>query len=260
MSPFFYLVTHPSSLKEYICAAVFHKGSNKQFYEFFQNVLGYTPINIKIYQVAFLHRSKSIQLQHGYKVNNERLEYLGDAVLSSMVADMLYRKYPKQGEGFLSELRSKLVSRASLNKLAVKIGLEQLIYYNKAQHGVFKSMDGDAFEALVGAIYLEKGYEFTYKVVIDRVIKNYMDVDGIAKSEWNFKGRLIDWCQRNHKTIAFEQLRDIIQGPNNRHQYECRVCIDGEPGASAIDYSIKGAEQLAAEKTYKQLKANGVLL
>lgn len=259
MSPFFYLVAHPVAFKEYISAAVFHQGNNKEFYKFFQNVLGYTPIYTKVYQVAFLHRSKSIQLGHGQKVNNERLEYLGDAVLSSMVADMLYKKYPLQGEGFLSELRSKIVSRASLNKLAVKIGLEQLIQYNKEQQGVFKSMDGDAFEALVGAIYLEKGYDFTYKVIIDRVMMNFMDIERLASSEWNFKGRLIAWGQQTHKTIAFEQLRAITQGPNNRRQYECRVCIDGQLGASAMDYSIKGAEQLAAEKTYKQLQSQGLI-
>ncbi|MBP9990362.1 MAG: ribonuclease III [Bacteroidales bacterium] len=260
MSSFLYFVSHPAAFKEYVWAAVFHRGGNRQFYMFFQNVLGYTPKNTKIYQVAFLHRSKSIQVQHGYKINNERLEYLGDAVLSSMVAHLLYRKYPMQGEGFLSELRSKIVSRSNLNKLAEKIGLDQLINYNRAQQGVFKSMDGDAFEALVGAIYLEKGYDFTYKVIIDRVMKDYLDIDALANSEWNFKGRLIDWGQRNHKVVAFEQVRAIMHGPNNRRQFECRVSIDGVPGASAIDYSIKSAEQLAAEKTYKQLGEQGLLV
>jgi ribonuclease-3 len=106
----------------------------------------------------------------GWRVNNERLEYLGDAVLSAVVAEFLYKKYPHQGEGFLTEMRSKLVSRANLNKLAQKIGLSQLIQYNRESHGVFKSIDGDAFEALVGAIYLEKGYRFTRRVIIKKIM------------------------------------------------------------------------------------------
>ena len=136
-----------------------HK-ENKEFYSFFKNILGFTPRRTKIYQVAFIHKSKSIETLQGRRINNERLEYLGDAVLSAIVAEYLYKKYPYKGEGFLTELRSKIVSRNNLNKLAQKIGLSQLIQYNKEQQGVFKSIDGDAFEALVGAIYLEKGFNF----------------------------------------------------------------------------------------------------
>ena len=125
---------------------LFQKKENKEFYSFFKNVLGFTPRNTSTYQIAFIHKSKSQETYQGKKINNERLEYLGDAVLSAIVAEFLYKKYPYQGEGFLTEMRSKIVSRASLNKLAQKIGLSQLIQYNKESQGLFKSIDGDAFE------------------------------------------------------------------------------------------------------------------
>lgn len=234
-----------------------YKRENKEFYDFFRNVLGFTPRKTEVYQLAFIHRSKSQNIGHGHRVNNERLEYLGDAVLSSIVAEYLYKKYPFQGEGFLTEMRSKIVSRASLNKLAQKIGLSQLIKYNKEQQGIFKSIDGDAMEALVGAIYLEKGYPFTRKLLVERIIPNYMDVEGLEHADWNYKGKLIDWGQKEGHKVSFEVVRTIIQGHANRKQYECRVVIEGCPFYSAIDYSIKAAEQLAAEKCYKRIKADG---
>jgi ribonuclease-3 len=195
----------------------------------------------------------------GWRVNNERLEYLGDAVLSAVVAEFLYKKYPHQGEGFLTEMRSKLVSRANLNKLAQKIGLSQLIQYNRESQGVFKSIDGDAFEALVGAIYLEKGYRFTRRVIIKKIMSTYLDVDAMAHTDWNFKSKLIDWGQKNHRKISFEVERVIYQGKESRRQYDVRVKIDGEPAEHAIEYSIKAAEQLAAEKTYKKLEEEGLI-
>ena len=235
---------------------------DEAFYSFFKNILGFTPRRTEIYQTAFIHRSMSVELDHGHKINNERLEYLGDAVLSAIVAEYLYRKYPYQGEGFLTVLRSKIVSRANLNKLAHKIGLSQLIRYNKEQQGIFKSIEGDAFEALVGAIYLEKGYKFTRRVIVDRVLTMHLDIDALSTQDWNFKSKLIDWGQKNRKKVAFEVTRDFYQGKKNasRKEYEVQVKVDGEPFEKAIDFSIKGAEQLAAEKTYKRLEREGVIV
>lgn len=236
-----------------------YKGENKEFYLFFKNVLGFTPRNTKLYQIAFIHRSKSLEMGQGWRINNERLEYLGDAVLSAVVAEFLYKKYPYQGEGYLTEMRSKLVSRANLNKLAQKIGLSQLIKYNRESQGVFKSVDGDAFEALVGAIYLEKGYRFTRRVIIKKILGNYIDVDAMAHTDWNFKSKLIDWGQKNRKKISFEVEHVSYQGKEGRRQYDVRVKIDGKPAEHAIEYSIKAAEQLASEKTYKVLQEQGLI-
>ncbi len=235
-----------------------HKG-NEEFYNFFKNILGFTPRRTEIYQVAFIHRSKSLATTKGHRINNERLEYLGDAVLSAIVAEYLYKKYPYEGEGFLTVMRSKIVSRANLNKLAHKIGLNDLIQYNKEQQGIFKSIEGDAFEALVGAIYLEKGYKFTRKVIVDRVIKIHLDVDALSQQDWNYKSKLIDWGQKERCKISFEVVNTTFQGKKNasRKEYEVQVLLDGEPAEKAIEFSIKAAEQLAAEKTYKKLVESG---
>jgi len=236
-----------------------YKGENKDFYLFFKNTLGFTPRNTQLYQIAFIHKSKSLDLGQGHKVNNERLEYLGDAVLSAVVAEFLYKKYPNQGEGYLTEMRSKIVSRANLNKLAQKIGLSQLVQYNRMSQGIFKSIDGDTFEALVGAIYLEKGYKFTRHIVIDKIINIHLDVDAMAHTDWNFKSKLIDWGQKNHHKISFEVERVFYQGKESRRQYDVRVKIDGSPAEHAIEYSIKSAEQLASEKTYKKYQEQGII-
>lgn len=229
-----------------------------EFYHFFKNILGYTPRKTELYRIAFTHRSQSENV-HGHRVNNERLEYLGDAVLGAVVAEYLYRKYPYEGEGFLTILRSKIVSRASLGELARKIRLPELVDYQRNSSGVFKSLGGDAFEALVGAMYLEKGYRFTRHVIVDRILRTYLDVDSIAVSDWNYKSKLIDWGQKAHRKITFEVVRSTTKGHGARREYECRVNLDGAPQQSGIEFSIKAAEQLAAEKTYKALEAAGVI-
>ncbi|MBP5327230.1 MAG: ribonuclease III [Bacteroidales bacterium] len=234
---------------------------DEAFYRFFKNILGFKPRKTDIYQVAFIHRSKSLEAPMGHRINNERLEYLGDTVLSSVVADYLYHKFPYEGEGFLTETRSKIVSRNNLNKLAKKIGLSELIQYNKEQHGIFKSIDGDAFEALVGAIYLEKGFKFTQKVLVDRILRVHLDIEAISQEEWNYKSKLIDWGQRERKKVSFEVINITTQGKkgSSRKEYEVQVRICGEPAESAVEYSIKAAEQLAAEKSYKKLQEQGLI-
>ena len=236
-----------------------HK-DNEAFYSFFKNILGFTPRSVEIYQIAFLHRSRSKETLHGHRINNERLEYLGDAVLSAVVAEYLYRKFPYQGEGFLTVMRSKIVSRANLNKVAHKIGLSQLVEYNKEQQGsVFKSIDGDAFEALVGAIYLEKGFNFTRKVLVNRIINMHMDIDALLHQDWNYKSKLIDWGQKEKVKVHFEveSVTHSDKKNGSRKEYNIRAMLGSEPGESAIEYSIKAAEQLAAEKTYKKMVETG---
>ncbi len=236
-----------------------NRREHKEFYDFFKRELGFTPRSVHLYQVAFIHKSKSELTPQGRRINNERLEYLGDALLTSMVAEMLFRRYPGKGEGYLTELRAKIVSRKSLNRLAHDIGLAQLIQYNRESQGIFKSIEGDAFEAIVGAIYLEKGYRFTRKVIVDRVILRHIDIDAIANADWNFKSKLIDWGQKNRRQVAFEVVHSFEQGPTRRRCYECRATIDGEPYESATDYTIKAAEQQAAEKTFHRIQAEGLV-
>lgn len=168
------------------------KTESPEFYRFFKNVLGFTPRRVELYRTAFIHRSVSAESE-GHRINNERLEYLGDAVLGAVVAEYLYKKYPLKGEGFLTEMRSKIVSRKSLGQLARKIGMQELIQHQRGGEGAFKSIGGDAFEALIGAIYIERGYRFTRKIIIDKMLRTYIDVDEVAQTDWNYKGKLIDW-------------------------------------------------------------------
>ncbi|MCK9199506.1 MAG: ribonuclease III [Bacilli bacterium] len=234
---------------------LFRKSTNidsrdKELKLFLKNILRCKPKNISIYKLALVHKSCFLKGKKGFKMNNERLEFLGDAVLSAIVADYLFRKYPYQGEGFLTEMRSKIVSRASLNKLAHKIGLTQHIQYSR-DGGQFLSMDGDAFEAIVGAIYLDKGYKSAYKVITKSIFSLYLDIDSLEKSDWNFKSKLIDWGQKTKQKVSYQAV-DITES-SARKQYKVQVFINEEPQETAIDFSIKAAEQLASEKTYKKL-------
>ena len=230
---------------------------DKELLMFLKNVLGCKPRNIFIYKQSLIHRSSSHKDSKGNKINNERLEYLGDTVLNTIVGHYLFKKYPYQGEGFMTEMRSKIVSRVSLNKLAIRIGLNKFIEYSKDTGGKFMSMDGDAFEALIGALYLDLGYDRTYKIITQRILNIHLDIDNLETTDWNYKGKIIDWGQRNRRTVSFE----VIETTQNhaRKQYKVQVLIDGEPQQSAVDYSIKAADQLAAEKTYKNLEKENKL-
>lgn len=242
-------------MKTRLIPRLFLRQEDKALYEFCTNVLGFYPRHTELYRIAFTHRSKSKELGHGHRINNERLEYLGDAVLSSIVADYLYHRYPDKEEGFLTELRSKIVSRNNLNRLGNTIGLSELIQFDSRSNGEFKSKEGDGVEALVGAIYLDKGYRTTQKVVVERFLRLYMDIEKLATIEWNYKSKLLDWGQQHRHKIKFEAEK--INGERNRSEYSVTVHIDEKPQSSAKASSIKVAEQLAAEKTYLHLQEEG---
>ncbi len=230
----------------------------KAMIRFLKNILGCSPKNIFLYKTALIHKSCSHIDSKGNKINNERLEYLGDTVLSTIVGDYLFKKYPLQGEGFLTEMRAKIVSRSSLNSLARKIGLVDLIEYNKTLNLGFASIYGDAFEALTGALYLDKGYKKTYEILIGRVFTVYMDVAEVEKKQWNYKSKIIDWAQKNKKQISFQVLGVVDVG--YRKQYNTAVFLDNIQQENAIDFSIKAAEQLASEKTYKKMVDQGIIV
>ena len=231
-----------------------HKQEDRELLKFLRNILGCKPKNISLYRLSLVHRSRSHIDTKGNKVNNERLEYLGDTVLSTIVGEFLFKKYPHKGEGFLTEMRSKMVSRSALNKLSSKIGLSDLIKYSRGNvgDGQFLSLDGNAFEALVGALYLDKGYHFTYKVLTKKLFSTYMDVDELENTTWNYKGKLIAWGQKNKCSVAFETIS--IEEIKHRKQYTVQVNIGGLPFDTAVNYSIKSAEQLVAEKAFKRIE------
>jgi ribonuclease-3 len=224
---------------------------DKVLYSAIKNLLGFYPRNIYLYKVALSHKSAPQVWLKGQQVNNERLEYLGDAVLSSIVADYLYKKFPYQNEGFLTEMRSRIVSRSRFNKLSLKMGLNKLIFQGNGSFTSSKSIFGDTFEALIGAIYLDKGYNFTKRVVIRRIIDVHLDVDEIERTDTNFKSRILEFAQREKRQLEFRVVQEIGEG--HRKQYLVELFLDNLPVSRGQDFSIKGAEQIAAEKACEEL-------
>jgi ribonuclease-3 len=236
------------AFKDYL-AHCFSK--NNPLSEFIHNDFGFYPRNIALYELAFTHKSASENSLGNFKLNNERLEYLGDAVLSAAVADYLFRLFPTKAEGFLTEMRSKIVSRSSLNKLSQKLGFERMIHYSHDAHSNFKSMTGNAFEAFVGALYLDRGYDFTKHILIDRIIRVHIDLDQLEQTDVNFKSKLLEWVQKEKRHLVFKLENE--KGNRQDRLYRVVVVIDDVEYANGSDYSIKGAEQLAAEKTWNML-------
>ena len=233
----------------------FFLSGEKHFFEAIRNIFGFYPGNISLYKLAFTHKSQAEELHNGIRISNERLEFLGDTVLSTVVADYLFRMFPFKDEGFLTETRSKIVSRTQLNKLSLKLGVDQLIIHTQDKNNVYKSIKGDAFEALIGAIYLDKGYDFTRKILINRVIKNNFDLNELINTDLNFKSRLIEWAQKEKMPMEFVVVKEV--GAGYQKQYIVNVMVNNELAGTGRDYSIKGAEQNASMKALEFFGING---
>jgi ribonuclease III len=226
---------------------------NRKYVKSLKNLLGFVPGNLSLYRLAFRHKSVAQNVKKGVKNSNERLEFLGDAVLGSVVAEVLFKLYPFEDEGFLTELRSKIVNRSNLNQLARKLGFEQLIQYdnrmvNSTRQG---SLLGDAFEALIGAVYLDKGYDFTKNFLVNHIIKSHIDIHKLEQTETNFKSKLIEWCQRHGKDITFELIEN--QDGESNKLFTVQASIDGEIMGQGKEFNKKNAEKLAAEKACEAL-------
>jgi ribonuclease III len=233
--------------------ARYYFSSDKHLYDSIKNIFGFYPRNIYLYKLAFLHRSVVAESSMGIRINNERLEYLGDAVLDLVTADYLFKAFPLKDEGFLTEMRSKIVSRVQLNKLAQKMGLDLLVQLDPGITSQNKSFRGDAFEAFIGALYLDRGYRFTRHILTERIMRHYFNLDELVNQEVNFKSKLIEWVQRERKQVSFQVVEEV--GTGYRKQYVVEIVIDGEPVARGLDYSIKGAEQNGAEKAWNKLNS-----
>lgn len=211
-------------------------------------VLGFLPINLELFKLAFYHRSS--QNGHDQPSNNERLEYLGDAMLSSIVAEYLYKKYPYQDEGFLTKMRSKIVKRDTLNEIGDKMGLDVLLKeFNSTR--LSKSMLGNAVEALVGAVYLQYGYKKTEKFVVRRILRDYLDIHLLEHFDDNYKSQLLEWCQKQGKEIEYEVVQRYKM--DKRDRFKVAVLVDGRTLAIGDDFNKKSAEQLASESALLEL-------
>ena len=220
-------------------------GRDKQFYTAIDDMFGFIPNNIELYKLALIHKSASVELEDGSLVNNERLEFLGDAVIESITSDYLFIEFPEHDEGFMTQVRSKIVSRQSLNRIASEIGLDKYVISHAAGNLTQKHIYGDAFEAMMGAIYLDQGYNFANRLLINDIFGRYLSLDDVLTLETDFKSRLIEWCQKNHYTIEFRTSSDH-SGTSSRPQFVSTVYVDGIAVGHGSGDSKKQAEQNAA--------------
>ncbi len=222
---------------------------DKEFTHRLKSILGYVPSNLALYKLAFFHKSNSSHKGYASQ-NNERLEYLGDAVLGTIVADYLFKKYPNSDEGFLTKMRSKIVKRKSLNSIGDKMGLDVLLSeYNNTR--LSRSMLGNAVEALVGAIYIEKGYDGTKNYVVNNLLRRYLDIHELETTDDNFKSQLLEWSQKNGKSVSYKVLARYKF--EKRDRFKVAVLVDGEKVGTADDFNKKSAEQIASERALNAL-------
>lgn len=217
-----------------------------------KTISGFAPSNLALYKLATLHSSKSKE-QDGFRESNERLEYLGDAILGAAVADYLFKKYPFKDEGFLTEIRSRIVNRESLNNLARKIGIGAIVRFDHKNTQLQHVILGNTLEALLGAIYLDKGYLRTKKFVIDKLIQPYFDLETVVNSNSNHKSKLIEWTQRQGKEIRFDTV-EIKSSGRNFKEFSVQVFIGDQLYGLGHGVNKKKAEQSAAEKTCVMLE------
>jgi ribonuclease-3 len=211
------------------------------------------PNDLSIYQQAFLHRSSSIKTDKGKWINNERLEFLGDAVLDAVVADVVFHKFDTKKEGFLTNTRSKIVQRETLNKLALQLGLDKLVKSATRTVSHNNYMYGNAFEAFIGAIYVDQGYDACKKFIEERVIAPYIDLVKLSRKEVNFKSKLIEWSQKNKVKISFDLIESFNDEDNNP-VFQTQVSVCGIAGGIGIGYSKKESQQNASKSTMKKIQ------
>lgn len=220
-------------------------GKDRKFYAAIDDMFGFIPHNIELYKLALIHKSASVTLDDGRQINNERLEFLGDAVIESVTSDYLFIEFPDQNEGFLTQLRSKMVSRQSLNEVAKRLKLDTHVITHSSASFSQKHIYGDAFEAMMGAIYLDQGYDFVNRLLINRIFGDYLRTGALLEEETDFKSRLIEWCQKNHHTIRFITSHDRSYS-SSHPVFICKVLIDDIEAGYGSGDSKKEAEQHAA--------------
>ncbi len=226
---------------------------DKELYSSLYRIIGFYPHDISFYKLALMHKSMFRRNAKGKPVNNERLEFLGDAILDAAVGDIVYRHFPGKREGFLTNTRSKLVQRETLNRLAQEMGICNLLLSSgrSATHNSY--VGGNAFEALVGAIYLDRGYNACMKFMRNRILAQMINIDKVAYKEVNFKSRLIEWSQKNRVRLEFDiEKQEKDKGGSPVFKY--RVMLEGEAGCSGEGYSKKESQQIASKRTLEKLR------
>ena len=226
--------------------------SDRSLLKALKHILGYTPRKLSLYKKALRHKSAAKEIIHGMKDSNERLEYLGDAVLDAVIAHYLFQKFPYKDEGFLTKMRSKIVSRDYLNELAIELGIDRYVESNLEHSNKSTSVNGNALEALIGAVYLDKGYRFAKRLVYRRIIKEYIDIDALIATETDYKSKVIEWGQKEKVGVQFKVQEDASAPANE--VFQANVLISRKKVATGKGSSKKKAEQIASKIAWEQIR------
>ncbi len=227
----------------------------REFNSRLKKLLGFRPGNLKLYEIAFIHRSASFILPNGKKVNNERLEYLGDAVLDAILSDFLFEKFPDANEGFLTKIRSRIVNRDVLNQLAVSMGINKILISNVSSVHPTKNLYGDAFEALIGSVFLDKGFKKTKKVFLKNVLNRYLNLEEIATTDSDYKSLVFEWVQKHKSNLIFT-YKEEYDFDLKKSVFSTTLFIDKVESGEGHGSSKKEAEQEASSQAWKRLKDN----
>jgi ribonuclease-3 len=227
----------------------------REFSSRLKKILGFRPGNLKLYELAFIHRSATFIMPDGKKVNNERLEYLGDAVLDALLSDYLFEKFPDATEGFMTKIRSRIVNRDILNQLAISMGIHNILISNISSVQPTKNLYGDALEALIGSVFLDKGFKKTKKLFIRNVLNKYLDLDIIIKTDTDYKSLVFEWVQKHKSNLIFT-YNEEYDFNKKKSVFSTTLIIDKVEMGEGHGSSKKEAEQEAANQTWKRLKDN----
>jgi len=227
----------------------------QEFSSRLKKILGFRPGNLRLYEIAFIHRSASFTLPDGKKVNNERLEYLGDAVLDAILSDYLFEKFPDANEGFLTKIRSRVVNRDVLNQLALSMGINKILVSNISSVHPTKNLYGDAFEALIGSVFLDKGFKKTKKLFLKNVLSKYLDLNVIVSTDNDYKSLVFEWVQKHKSNLIFT-YKEEYDFNLKKSVFSTTLFIDKEEMGEGHGSSKKEAEQEASSQAWKQLKDN----
>ena len=221
---------------------------DEEFYVELRRLLGFRPKNINYYKTAFIHRSVKVLDENGNPINYERMEFLGDAMLGSVIAAFLFKMVPEGNEGYLTQMRSKIVSRNQLNSLGKELNLLQFVKSSVSKNRMGQNIYGNIFEALIGAIYLDRGYKYCEKFIDKRVINAFVDIPSLENKITSYKGLIIEWCQKTKKKLEFETYED--SGNENIRHYSVKLTVDGKVVSKGRATSKKKAEEIASKRIY----------
>lgn len=227
----------------------------REFNSRLKKILGFKPGNLKLYEIAFIHRSATFTLPDGKKVNNERLEYLGDAVLDAILSDFLFEKFPDATEGFMTKIRSRIVNRDILNQLAISMGLQEILISNVSSFQPTKNLYGDALEALIGSVFIDKGFRKTKKFFIRNVLNKFLDLEVIVSTDTDYKSLVFEWVQKHKSSIIFT-YNEEYDFNLKKSVFSTTLIIDKQEMGEGHGTSKKEAEQEAASQAWKRLKDN----